>query len=159
MFMGSNAMNLERFTELLDAYGADLDRWPANEQPAATALLAARSDAREAQRRAAAVDALLLRGGLPELEPSDALRQRVLAQVARLPPAMSAPAADWRGQIAEALALLFPTGRRMPQFAAFALALMIGVSAGFANFGLIEAQETDLVAVQIASATPLLSED
>ncbi len=152
-------MNLERFTELLDAYGADLDRWPANEQIAATALLTDRPDARQAQRRAAAVDTLLLRTSLPDLEPSDALRQRVLAQVAQLPPAIAAPAADWRAQIAEALILLFPTGRRMPQFAAFALALMIGISAGFANFGLLDAQETDLVTVQIASATPLLSED
>lgn len=152
-------MNLERFTELLDAYGADLDRWPANEQAAATLLLTDRADAREAQRRAAAVDMLLLRADLPEIEPSAALRQRVLAQVAQLPPAITVPAADWRAQIAEALALLFPTGRRMPQFAAFALALMIGVSAGFANFGLIDAQDADLVTVQIASATPLLSED
>ncbi len=152
-------MNLERFTELLDAYGADLDRWPTSEQAAATTLLTDRADAREAQRRAAAVDILLLRAGLPDIEPSDALRQRILAQVAQLPPALTAPATDWRGQIAEALALLFPTGRRMPQFAAFALALMIGISAGFANFGLIEAQDADLVAVQIASATPLLSED
>jgi hypothetical protein len=152
-------MNLERFTELLDAYGSDLDRWPASEQAAATALLTDRADAREAQRRAAAVDTLLLRASLPDIEPSDALRQRVLAQVAHLAPAIATPASDWRAQIAEAFALLFPTGRRMPQFAAFALALMIGISAGFANFGLIEAQDADLVTVQIASATPLLSED
>lgn len=152
-------MNLERFTELLDAYGADLDRWPASEQAAATALLSDRADAREAQRRAAAVDTLLLHASLPDLEPSDALRQRVLARVAQLPPAITTPASDWRAQVAEALALLFPTGRRMPQFAAFALALMIGISAGFANFGLNEAQDGDLVTVQIASATPLLSED
>lgn len=152
-------MNLERFTELLDAYGADLDRWPQHEQAAATALLASRADAREAQRRAAAVDAQLLRADLPGIEPSDALRQRILAQVAHLPPALAAPATDWRTQLAEALALLFPSGRRMPQFAALALALAIGVSAGFANVGLIDAQETDLFSVQIASAAPFLSED
>jgi hypothetical protein len=153
-------MNLERFLDLLDAYGADLDRWPQGEQAAATAMLTTRSDAREAQRRAAAVDAQLLRAPLPGIEPSDALRQRVLAQVAHLPPALAAaPAADWRAQVAEALALLFPIGRRAPQFAALAFALAIGVSAGFANFGLIDAQDTDLVTVQIASATPFLSED
>lgn len=152
-------MNLERFADLLDAYGADLDLWPANEQRAATALLASSSEAREAQRRIAAADALLLRAGLPEIEPSDALRQRVLAQVAQLSPALGAPPADWRDQVKEALALLFPTGRRAPQFAALALALAIGISAGFTNFGLIEAQDNDLVAVQIASAAPFLSED
>jgi hypothetical protein len=152
-------MNLERFLDLLDAYGADLDHWPTNERGAAIAFLAARPDAREAQRRAAAVDTQLLRAGLPEIDPSEALRQRVLAQVANLPAAVAVPATNWRAQVAEALALLFPTGRRMPQFAALALALVIGVSAGFANFGLIDAQDTDLVTVQIASATPFLSED
>lgn len=157
-------MNLDRFTDLLDAYGADLDLWPASEQRAATALLATVPEAREAQRRAAAADALLLRAGLPEIEPSEALRQRVLAQVASLPAAHrsaygAGPASDWRTQVVEALALLFPTGRRMPQFAALALALAIGISAGFANIGLIDAQDSDLVAVQIASAAPFLSED
>lgn len=152
-------MNLERFIDLLDAYGADLDRWPQNEQAAATAILVAQPDAREAQRRVAAADAALLRAGLPGIEPSDALRQRVLAQVASLPPAVIVPAADWRAQVAEAIALLFPSGRRMPQFAALAVALMIGISAGFANFDLIDAQDADLVTVQIASAAPFLSED
>ena len=149
-------MNLERFIDLLDAYGADLDRWPQSEQAAATTLLSVQPEAREAQRRAAMVDALLLRAPLPGIEPSDALRQRVLAQVAALPAAQSQPGAGWRVQVLEAVALLFPTGRSLPQFAALALALAIGVSAGFANIGQFDAQETDLVTVQIASAAPLL---
>ncbi|WP_341911814.1 hypothetical protein [Ferrovibrio terrae] len=150
-------MTLERFIDLLDAYGADLDLWPQSEQSAATALLAALPEAREAQRRAATADALLFNAALPMIEPSDALRQRVLAQVAMLPAA--SPASNWRGQVLEALALLFPTGRSLPQFAALALAVAIGISAGFANIGFADAQESDLVSVQIASATPLLSED
>ncbi len=150
-------MNLERFIDLLDAYGADLDRWPRNEQAAATALLEVLPEAREAQRRAASVDALLLRAPLPDLEPSEALRQRVLAQVAALPVASrGAVGIGWHAQVIEALALLFPSGRSLPQFAAMALALAIGVSAGFANIGMLEAQETDLVAVQIASTAPIL---
>jgi hypothetical protein len=152
-------MNLDRFIDLLDAYGADLDGWPQAELAAATALLAALPEAREAQRRAAAEDALLLRAELPEIEPSDALRQRVLAQVAGLPAAQRAAGAfGWRAQVIEALALMFPTGRSLPQLAALALALAIGISAGFTNLGL-EAQETDLVSVQIASAAPLLLEE
>lgn len=150
-------MTLERFTDLLDAYGADLDLWPQNERAAAIALLAALPEARDAQRRAANEDALLLGAALPEIEPSDALRQRVLAQVIDLPAAQAAP--GWRSQVLEALALLFPSGRSMPQFAALALALAIGVGAGFANFGPLDAQEADLITVQIASASPFLSED
>jgi hypothetical protein len=149
-------VTLDRFIDLLDAYGADLDLWPAAEQAAGLALLAALPEAREAQRRAAAADVALLRGALPDLEPSDALRQRVLAQVAALPAAQAATSGNWRGQIAEALALLFPAGRSLPQFAALALAVAIGMSAGFANIGLLDAQETDLVSVQIASTAPLL---
>jgi hypothetical protein len=149
-------MTIDRFTDLLDAYGADLDLWPQSEQAAGLALLAATPEAREAQRRVAAADAVLLRTDLPEIEPSDALRQRIFAQVARLPAAQMAPAAGWRIQVAEALALLFPTGRALPQFAALALALAIGVSAGFANIGILDAQETDLVSVQIASTAPIL---
>ena len=34
-------MTLKRFKQLLDAYGADLARWPAGERVAARALLAA----------------------------------------------------------------------------------------------------------------------
>ncbi|MEK9969260.1 MAG: hypothetical protein VW600_08995 [Ferrovibrio sp.] len=154
--MGSNAMTLDRFIDLLDAYGADLDLWPRDEQAAGLALLAATPEAREAQRRVSAVDTALLRAELPEIEPSDALRQRILAQVASLPAAQMAAGIGWRAQIAEALALLFPTGRALPQFAALALALAIGISAGFANIGILDAQDTDLVSVQIASTAPIL---
>lgn len=153
-------MNLDRFNDLLDAYGADIDHWPLAEQAAATALLAALPEARLAQRRVAAEDALLLNARLPEIEPSDDLRQRVLSQVANLPAAMTAARAPgWRLQVIEALALLFPTGRSMPQFAALALALAIGVGAGFVNISAIDTQENDVVAVQIASATPFLTEE
>jgi len=148
-------MDLERFTDLLDIHGADLALWPEAERKAADKLLAASPLAREQQRKAAAFDRLLLNAQLPEIEPSDALRQRILAQ---LGPRVAAQP-NWRMQIVEALALLFPTGRAMPQFAALAFALALGVSAGFVNFGLLDAQETDLVSVQIASATPFLSED
>lgn len=148
-------MDLEHFTDLLDIHGADLALWPAAERAAADRLLAASPLAREQQRKAAAFDRLLLNGNLPEIEPSDALRQRILAQIG--PHAATAP--NWRAQIVEALALLFPSGRAMPQFAALALALAIGISAGFVNFGLLETQDNDLVSVQIATATPFLSED
>lgn len=148
-------MDLERFNDLLDIHGADLALWPKADRAAADKLLAASPLARETRRKAAAFDRLLLNATLPEIEPSEALRQRILDQIGP----RTAVQHGWRVQIVEALALLFPSGRAMPQFAALALALAIGVSAGFANFGLLDAQETDLVSVQIASATPFLNED
>ncbi|WP_300297259.1 hypothetical protein [Ferrovibrio sp.] len=151
-------MNLDRFTDLLDIYGADPQLWPARERAAADALLAVSPDARELQHAALRFDNHLLNAALPELEPSDALRARIFAQMAAMP-AASAAAPGWRIQITEALSLLFPAGRAMPQLAALALALFIGIGAGLSNFSLIDTQEAELVAVQLASTAPLVYEE
>lgn len=152
-------MNLDRFTNLIDAYGADIELWPAHERPAAKRLLMDSPEARKLQRAALQFDNRLLGAALPELEPSDALRARIFAQVAALPTVSAVATPGWRAQIAEAMGLLFPTGRAMPQFAALALALAIGISAGLSNFSLVDTQEAELVAVQLASTAPLLYEE
>lgn len=146
-------MNIDRFTELLDAYGADLELWPAAERRAAATFLAGSDEARRQQRAAEAFDRLLLNAALPEIEPSDALRSRIFARIQ--PPVQAAPR---RSQIMEALALLFPTGRMVPQFAALALALAIGISAGFTDFADFDTQD-DIVTLQLAAATPVTLED
>lgn len=51
-------MNAERLAEILEAYGADPKRWPADERAAAEALLAAGAGA-EALAEARALDAAL----------------------------------------------------------------------------------------------------
>ena len=146
-------MNLERFTILIDAYGSDPRRWPAAERQAAQALLAASAEAQQLMREAASFDALLS-APPPAIEPSAALKARVLAQVAPRPMA----ATTWRGQIAEAFAVLFPAGRAMPQFAALGLALAIGIGAGLANVG-PDGQNEDLIVLQLAAANPVHLED
>lgn len=151
-------MDLDRLTDLIDIYGADIKHWPARDRAAANRLLAASSEARELQRTALQFDDRLLGAALPEIEPSEDLRARIFAQVSALPTAVATPP-GWRAQIAEALALLFPTGRAMPQLAALALALFIGIGAGLSNFSLIDTQEVELVAVQLASTAPLLYEE
>src|SRR6202142_3331296 len=50
---------LDRFRELLDAYGAEPRRWPAGERAAAEALLAREPEARALRAKAAAIDGLL----------------------------------------------------------------------------------------------------
>lgn len=152
-------MKLDRFTDLIDAYGADIEHWPARDRAAADRLLATSPQARELQRATLRFDNRLLGTVLPELEPSDDLRARIFAQVAALPAVAVATAPGWRGQIAEALALLFPAGRAMPQLAALALALFVGIGAGLSNFSLVDTQEVELVAVQLASTAPLLYEE
>jgi negative regulator of sigma E activity len=52
-------MGMNRLRELLEAYGADPGRWPADERPAAIALLRDDPEAQRLQRRAAAIDSLL----------------------------------------------------------------------------------------------------
>ena len=52
-------MNLDRLKSLLEAYGANPSRWPAEERDAAEAMIAASDQAREALAEASRLDALL----------------------------------------------------------------------------------------------------
>lgn len=76
-------MGLERFQELVDAYGADPQRWPQAERVAAEALLAAEPQAQLIQKAAAELDALL--GSVVMPDPSEVLRHRVLRAAPRKP--------------------------------------------------------------------------
>ncbi len=74
-------MNAERFSQLVEAYGADARRWPLAEREAAEAFRKTRPE--EAARllaEAEAVDALL--DAAPRPVVSAALRERVLAAAA-----------------------------------------------------------------------------
>lgn len=59
-------MGLDRFRELVEAYGGEPGRWPANERGAAEALLADNAEATRLLRHAAALDAMLDTAILPE---------------------------------------------------------------------------------------------
>lgn len=74
-------MNAERFSQLVDAYGADARRWPLAERAAAEAFRLAEPDA--AARLLAEADAVddLLHAS-PRSTVSHALRERVLAAAA-----------------------------------------------------------------------------
>jgi hypothetical protein len=148
-------MNLERFADLIAAYGTDPRRWPAAERRAAETLLAASAAAQQLVRDAAEFDGLLAAMPLPVIEPSIDLHNRIMAQ------AMAQPKPPgWRSQIAEAFGLLFPAGRMMPQLAALTLALAIGVGAGFANILPVDTQDSsDLVTLQLSSAVPVYLEE
>jgi hypothetical protein len=74
-------MNAERFSQLVEAYGADARRWPVAEREAAAAFRLARPD--EAARLLAEADALdALLDAAPHPVVSYALRERVLAAAA-----------------------------------------------------------------------------
>jgi hypothetical protein len=57
-------MGLDRFRELLDAYGAEPGRWPANERGPAEVLLTRDAEAARLRKQAASIDALLDRAML-----------------------------------------------------------------------------------------------
>ena len=70
-------MSLARFRALLDAYGADPDRWPAEERDAAHALLAQSPEAQRWRDASAQLDAILDRAPAPTASPE--LIERILA--------------------------------------------------------------------------------
>jgi hypothetical protein len=77
----AGSMSLERFEALVDAYGAQSDRWPDEERSSALALLSDSAPAQQALHGATALDDLLdnLLDDAPVEEPSAALRRQILA--------------------------------------------------------------------------------
>ncbi|MEY4580322.1 MAG: hypothetical protein RL701_5025 [Pseudomonadota bacterium] len=69
-------VDLARFAQLLDAYGADTERWPEAERASAMQLLTVDEQARTLQRQALEFDALL--DAAPAFEAAPSLRARVL---------------------------------------------------------------------------------
>lgn len=93
-------MTEDRFFEILEAYGANPERWPEAERAAAQAYAEAHADTvTEALQSAAALDALL---APTVVEPSDLLQRRLLKA---LPvPAEHRP--QWQIPVAAAAALV-----------------------------------------------------
>jgi hypothetical protein len=105
----TNAMTLDRFEQLLDAYGAAPARWPDAERSSAEELLARSVVARERWQAAADLDRLL--DALRAAAPSAELATSVLAGARRLP--------------APRRVVRFALGAAMPLAAAAALVLWI----------------------------------
>lgn len=94
-------MTLERFTEILDAYGADMARWPEAERSAAAAFAETHGDlVQPLLAEATAIDALL--GPSEARAAPDALAARIVASAPRHRRIVSR---DWRGLIWRGLGL------------------------------------------------------
>ncbi|WP_421786055.1 hypothetical protein [Hyphobacterium sp.] len=126
---------MNRFADLADAYGGEIDRWPEDERAAARLLLAESGDARAMLADAQQLDGLLSDSG--EVAPSELLVRRILK---------SAPArpfeADWR----------------RPAVAA-AAALIIGVIGGFTSGLVLPVGEEPYYGAEYADAFDGLAED
>ena len=95
-------MDRERFAELLDAYGADFRRWPAETRAAAAAFAAQSPEAAELIAEARKLDAVL-DTARATAAPSPDLTDRILA----FAPRIQRPAFDRRAMFALAACAVF----------------------------------------------------
>ena len=114
--MVRDAMTLERFTAIVEAYGARPERWPEAERAAALGLLERSPEAVAVRTAAARLDGFLDR--VPAAAPSDALVARVLAGASgldarRRPAARHDAARRVRPRLVAAAALTFAAAASM----------------------------------------------
>jgi hypothetical protein len=127
-----NDVDLQRLREILDAYGADPARWPAEERAGALRLLSDSAEAAAMRDDAQALDSLLNQA--PGLEPTPELMAEILARPSRS-----------RGRAL--LEALWPFGPIWRPALGMAAAVVLGVAVGALTpppFGDGEATQTSL---------------
>ena len=88
----NTGMTLADFERLLDVYGGDRTRWPAEARAAAAQLVARDARARRMLAEAEALDRVLERAPLPSLAIEAALAERIVAAAQRSPRIVKIPA-------------------------------------------------------------------
>jgi hypothetical protein len=83
--MSNTGMTLADFERLLDVYGGDRTRWPAEARAAAAQLVARDAKARRILAEAESLDRVLERAPLPSLAVEAALAERIVAAAQRSP--------------------------------------------------------------------------
>ena len=124
-------VTLKRLGNLLDAYGADPDRWPEQERAAALALIDSSSDARAMRDDARSLDSVLDFVEQPAISPALARRVQKLHRPARRNPLSAifaglipwmhdrfrpAPRFAWQGAVAAAGVIGIATGVALSEF-------------------------------------------
>jgi hypothetical protein len=128
-------MEIERFKALIDAYGAAVARWPADEREAALSFAETDAEARRLLQDEAALDRLL--DAADTLPATRALEDRILAAFPERPPQTRR---RWLAALAE---------HWIPS-AAIACSLALGLLLGAALPGLVGIGETGVDPAQIA---------
>ena len=114
------SIDIQRFEQLLQSYGANADRWPTTERDAALALVQASSDARRLFDETVQLDGILDLAASPE--PTAALAARIVAA--------AEPAPAWREWLAGIAAEIWPFGRQWQAAAILASAAILGLALG-----------------------------
>ena len=118
----SNEVDLDRFAELVDAYGAEPSAWPEQERAGALRLLEHSEQAVRVLEEAAELDSWL--ADVVEVEPSMALRDRILEK-APLPPR------TWSERWARMAQAIWPFGPSWQPATALAASVVLGLTFGF----------------------------
>lgn len=83
--MSNTGMNLAQFERLLEVYGSDRTRWPAEARTGAAQLVGRDATARQLLAEAEALDRVLDRAPLPPLAREPVLAERIVAAALRSP--------------------------------------------------------------------------
>lgn len=126
-------MTLDRFSLLIEAYGADAGRWPDAERAAAHALLACSAEAQAMIEREHALDVLLDTVQAPQ--PSAGLQAKIMAAAPRRASAPSHVQTETglRGVFAGAIGAVMPDMWRPASV--FGMAAVLGVVLGLNMMG------------------------
>lgn len=137
----AETMRIERFRELLDAYGANPARWPQAERAGALALVATSAEARSLRDAEAAFDVLI---DFADTAPVTAqLEARILATL---------PQTRTRAGLPKFLAGLWPGRSAWVPASALALSLALGLAVGTfvpSLMGLANPHDQDLALVAL----------
>ena len=87
----SNFMTIAEFEHLLDVYGSDRTRWPADKRAGAGQLVARDAAARRLLAECDALDRVLERAPLPTLAQEAAIADRIVLSARRTPRVVPAP--------------------------------------------------------------------
>ena len=158
----SPRLSLERFADLVDAYGARPERWPAAERPAALALLTDSGEARALRDQAETVDTLLDQALVQD--PSPALAERILAAAPLYSSSAMGPTVreGITDRVRHWLRRTLPKTTDWRDVTALATSLLVGVALGYLTPLAGNADgwtEAELQAVDAFAFGALVSED
>lgn len=116
-----NDMTIDRLEQILDAYGAAPQAWPAGERAAALALMERSESARQLCEQAAQLDSLL--DTAADIEASSELRARVLGALPSKP-------MSWAARLDRVATWVWPFGPTWRPAAALVAAAALGIGVG-----------------------------
>ena len=140
-------MKLSRLSAILEAYGADPERWPADEREAALALTQSSVPAARALAEARMLDSVLLGQSFPDI--ADEPEQFTLLHAAIVSTARRRPTRTWFGHW---FGFDLAPSQLWPSVAGLALASALGFAVGLG--GLLQS-ETDHETDEISVLSPI----